>query len=114
MTFAEKRKDLLAHGFKEYSGDCNVSQRHHILFQKKVKDEKGIRYFVEATFWKHADAHEGWQWEVNYKDGCAIPPLAAMKIQSYCFEVEWTAVDLLVWAESLWRRLCPNYYERES
>lgn len=27
---------------------------------------------------------------------------------------EWTANSVLFWADQLWTRLCPNYYERDA
>ncbi len=105
-------KELLDAGFK-----CFPQHRrgYEALYQKRITDEHGTRYFIDVGFWQHT-AHggdfDGWAAAVNYNDGCSFHPLTNMRITA---DVRaWTAQDVIRWADELWTRLAPNYYERDS
>jgi len=113
-AYDKRRADLLAAGFREHPNNHLVSiWKYDILFQKRITDENGTRYFVEAMAYHHPD-HDGWEVEVNYNDGVIFTNLAAVRIKIFGIRCDWTAADALRWADEFWTRLCPNYYERNQ
>lgn len=114
MTYQEQRADLLAAGFKEFKDKPQHSLWGDAFFQKKITDENGTRYYIDALVWFQENGRIGWEWELRYNDGCSFcRPQMTMQIKGHCHRSDWTAADILAWAEELWFRLSPNYYERE-
>lgn len=117
MDYRKRRADLIANGFREHKNDRTTSVwKYDMLFQKKVTDENGVRYFVDAMCYFHQNGSvDGWEIEVNYNDGCAFcRPGMAMKICGFALKSEWTAANVIEWADELWQRLAPSYYERNQ
>lgn len=109
------RQELLDVGFREFPSTGSDLQRWDILYQKRIRDKNGTRYFIDVTFWQHSKypgGRDGWQVEVNYNDGCTFSPVRAMGISGDASNI--TASDAIEWADQLWQRLCPNYYERDQ
>ena len=109
------KNELLEAGFKEFPSTGSNLQPWDVLFQKRIRDENGTRYFIEVMFWQHSQfgGHDSFSAEVNYNYGCAFHPQgrAFMKINANGVS-DWTVDDVIRWADELWSRLCPNYYER--
>jgi hypothetical protein len=106
------RDDLLASGFKQFDGHSPVSS-YDVLFQKRVCDEHGTRYFIDVMLWKFPD-HDGWQWEVNYNDGCDFSNGVTMRIVGSPYRDDWDAAGVIAWADQLWVRLGPKFYEKNN
>jgi hypothetical protein len=108
------RQELLDAGFREHpSNGDSVLQRWDVLYQKRIRDENGTRYFIDVMFWRHSkcgDYLDGWSVEINYNDGCAFSPIQGIKVEA-SVRTE-TAAEVEAFAAELWQRLCPNYYER--
>lgn len=105
-------QELLDAGFHEFKPSWDS---WHQGFQLKVKDDIGIRYFVEVYHWIETPAirmPEGWEAEVIYNDGPPFSPKHALKIQAYGGVDKWNSKDVIKWAEELWKRLKPEYYEK--
>jgi len=114
MIDHNKRKaELLAAGFREHGP--NMGNNYDALFQKRIRDEHGTRYFLDVSAYFYTVGHIGWQVEVNYNDGCAFCKTGmAMKIVAHSLGESWTVADIESWADELWTRLAPNYYERDE
>jgi hypothetical protein len=106
------RDDLISAGFKEY-GSHIFKCGSDVFFQQRIDDEFGVRYFVEVIHWPANNGAEDWQVEVNFNDGAACnPSRAALRVLAFAGVDKWSAADVLRWADELWTRLAPNYYER--
>jgi hypothetical protein len=105
-------EQLLEAGFREYPAHPPVD-RYDALFQKRIRDANGTRYFINVKRYDQPD-HTGWQVNINFGDGCAFHPKCAVEITAYSGVAEWTPEIIEAFAGELWTRLCPNYYERND
>jgi hypothetical protein len=107
------RDELLAAGFKECKPAAH--DRYDMLYQKRIRDEHGTRYFVNVNLWQHSkhgiDIADGWECEVHYNDGTVFCP-EPMRMMVHGRNM--TAGLALAWAADLWERLEPAYYERDD
>ena len=105
--------DLLAWGFTKHPNTSHIGT-HDWLFQKRVTDENGTRYFVnvEQYEWRRrfGQDRDGWMCKVTYNGGCTFWP-KVMYVETNCDDR--TPAEVLAWAAELWQRLTPNYYERK-
>ena len=105
--------DLLASGFKRFKPNQQFDKWTD-GYQLRVRDEHGTRYFIQVYRWEFtANCPEGWETEVYYNDGSPWHPRAAVIIKAYAGVEQWTANDVIAWAEQLWDRLWPVPYERD-
>lgn len=106
--------DLINAGFKHYPSRGDVLQRYDDLFQIKVTDSTGTRYFLNVYRWdhtKHGWSHIGWEAELVSNDGATWWG-EPFWIKTSCKGK--SAADVIRWGEELWERLALNYYERNG
>ena len=105
-------EELIADGWRHF--DPSPMCRYDALYQIRVRDGSGMRYFVNVTHWRHskyaAGNPDGWEAEVTYNDGCAFHKPAATRVATWSV-ADWSPADVRRWAEELWGRLNPTYYE---
>lgn len=102
--------ELLANGFRRHGPGLS---RADDLFQLRISDKNGTRYFVEVYHWLPSQfGPENFEAEVHFNDGCTFHPAACLRVHAYSVK-EWSVENLMKWASELWDRLTPNYYERE-
>lgn len=102
--------ELLAGGYRKYPPHT-VLDRFDALFQKTIRDEKGKRYSVNIRMWDHTKYNAdyvGWDVELRFNDGCDWYPHNTI-ITADCNDV--TTAEVQEWAEQVWLRLGPSYYE---
>lgn len=110
--------ELIAAGFKPFQPNIRMGDHWNTGYQLRVRDDVGTRYFIDVLKWDTA-SWEGFgrpdSYEVNlyFGNGCTFHPQAALKIQAYSGTSDWTVEDTVKFADELWQRLSPNYYERD-
>jgi hypothetical protein len=107
--------ELLAAGFRAFDRHSALGSWDR-LYQKKVEDQCGTRYFINVYHWTHQRSPvplpPALEAEVCYNDGIAAnPSRATVKVQAFSV-ADWSVGGVIRWAEELWERLAPNYYER--
>lgn len=98
------REELLEAGFESFPPPRSAGYAE--LFQSSVRDERGVRYYVDVHRWERAGGNS-WEAEVRFNDGCEWHPKACLAVQAYSVS-EWTADEVLSWARELWGRLNPH------
>jgi hypothetical protein len=106
--------DLIAAGFKHSPSNRTILQRWDDLYQLRVRDERGTRYFLNVYRWdhtKHGGSHVGWEAEIVANDGAEWwdEPLW---LKTSCSDKD--AAEVIRWGAELWDRLALNYYERDE
>ena len=102
---------LLAAGFKQYRP--SAIDRCDGLFQMRVRDENGTRYFINVRKWVFPE-RVSYDATITFNDGCTFHPAAsALQVLAYGL-TEWSVADVIAWADQMWIRLSPNYYERNE
>lgn len=96
------KQDLLDSGYREHRSETyNLFRSTDLLYQKKVTDEKGVRYFINCwMFEKDGDIfkEDSPMFEVQFvmKDGehCGVNPFYVdiQKAEDF-FHVLWEAMD---------------------
>lgn len=110
--------NLKAAGFK-YSRQTSYKPYPTDLYQKRIRDEHGTRYFIDVWHHDQLDFDNGttyprsFEVEVNYNDGCTFHPAACIRLKCWSCN-EWEVSDVESFAAELWNRLRPNYYERND
>ena len=103
---------LIEAGFKKYIP--SRIDRYDSLFQLKVTDEIGIKYFIDVEKWDMTKLGQsdnaGWQVELNFNEGSSWHSPACIQVIAGNVEF-WTVQNILDWAEGVWKRLEPSYYE---
>ena len=107
-------KDLLAAGFKGFPPDSLLTCDE--LYQLRVRDDQGTRYFINCLVWRRMDRQAAWEIQLHYNDGCPElhPGRAAIHITAFSGVERWTVAEVLRWADELWTRLRPAYYEKDD
>jgi hypothetical protein len=103
MSIQEK---LLEKGYKKYVSKSNaVFKSTDTLFQKKVVDDKGVRYFIDCWWYKEEviNGHtiqESWQFEVQYSSSPVSNTMNVMLFEKdidkaeQMFDHMWTVLNL--------------------
>jgi hypothetical protein len=104
---------LIAAGFKRFPPNYTLDKWDE-LFQLRVRDDFGTRYFLNVMRYDHPEHRTGWQAEITFNDGAKWHPPAALRVTAYGGVADWTAQDAIEWAGKLWRALAPSYYEMEG
>jgi hypothetical protein len=99
-------------GFTEYKSNF-VFDRWDAAFCKTIRDSNGIRYHVHVRR-DHPEGSTGYDVNLTYNDGCAWHSRAAVSVNLYSGVNDWTVEQILDWADGMWQRLTPNYYERND
>lgn len=105
-------EQLIDAGYREYPAHPPLD-RFDALFQKIIRDENGTRYFINVERFDH-HLYIGWQVKINFGDGCAFHPKCAVEVLAYSGVQEWSPIIIESFADELWNRLNPNYYERNN
>jgi hypothetical protein len=101
---------LLAAGFRQHRP--SHIDRCDDLFQMRVRDENGTRYFINVRKWIFSE-RVSYDAQITFNDGCTFhPSSAALQVLVYGIP-EWSVADVVAWADQMWTRLTPNYYERD-
>jgi hypothetical protein len=104
--------NLIAAGFKHFQSDRTVLQQWDDLYQLRVRDKLGTRYFINIYRWDHTKyggPYVGWGAELVSNDGAAWWD-GPLWLKTSCNNK--TTDDVVRWGAELWGRLGLNYYER--
>lgn len=105
--------DLKTAGYREYS--VNDSSEY-VSLQKRIRDDKGIRYFIEARVtsmakYKNCPKKSIFEFVVQFQNPDDLPTFTA----SFGIGLRQTAqsvTDTETAIDVLWKKLGSNYYER--
>lgn len=101
---------LISKGYKKYVSKSNaVFKSTDTLFQKKVVDDKGIRYFIDCWWYKEQTINghtipEGWQFEVQFSGDDVSKTMNVM-----LFEKDVDNAEQMI--DHMWTVLNLGYYE---
>jgi len=112
-------EELKAAGFHEICAGIISSIGHwDRAFQRRIRDRLGTRYFVECYLWRHSkfgQFDDGWEVEVQFGEGCNwFPSKTCVRVTAWNGVSSWTPADVLAWADGIWERMKPEYYEKEE
>lgn len=101
---------LIEKGYKKYVSQSNsVFKMTDTLFQKKVVDDKGVRYFIDCWWYKEETINgytipESWQFEVQFHGNEASQTMNVMLFEKDVDKAEQMFNDV-------WTKLNLGYYE---
>lgn len=100
------RKELIKHGYKTY--DSDVLYNAMCLYQKRIKDDKGTKYFIDIYEYmlKSKDSYEA-RLVTSLKDDTY-----SINILLYCIDDNTTIEQLEKDIEDIWTKLGCDYYEK--
>lgn len=110
---------LLEAGFKSFPPNAHFDNWDQ-GYQFRVRDEKGTRYFVDVMRWDHWKHRQGdsiptgWEVELRFNEASNFHPQCALIVKAYSTVDKWTPQDVLNWADGVWQRLKPDYYELDG
>lgn len=92
-------KILLENGYRKY----NQEEEEKKLYQKKINDKKGIKYFINCYHYIFLE-HETWDFElqITSKQG---------GINTLLFHTELNINDIEMFMKKIWEYYGSNYYE---
>lgn len=103
-------KKLIQNGYKKYvSSGYNFLKNTDTLFQKKVVDDTGIRYFIDCWWYpeQKINSHfieKSWQFEVQFYDNENNVTMNVMLFEKDVAEAEKQF-------DNIWKSLKLGYYE---
>lgn len=103
---------LIRKGYKKYVSQSNtVFKMTDTLFQKKVVDDKGVRYFINCWWYKEdcVNGHtipESWQFEVQYSANDA-----SRTMNVTLFEKDIDKAEQMF--DDMWTKLNLGYHEEK-
>lgn len=112
------KEELITAGFKEFASQGGSVTQWDMLYQYRVRDQYGTRYFINVNFWQHSKygvgVDDSFEAEITYNDGVVWQQgRACLQVKAWSVS-DWSPQEVIRWADEMWRRLNPNYYERES
>ena len=102
------REELIKHGYKTY--DSGVLYNAIRLYQKRIKDDKGTKYFIDIYEYmlKSKDSYEA-RLVTSLKDDTY-----SINILFYCIDDNTTIEQLEKDIEDIWIKLGCDYYEKSN
>ena len=94
---------LKNHGFKEISPTAYDSQSVKKRYQLAIKDNKGIKYFINAKYYEIPDAPPSYSFEIHTTVGTGEDVHAIIEHAKSVPNVE-------LYAERIWQAVGKNYY----
>ena len=102
------REELIKHGYKTYDSDDLYNAV--CLYQKRIKDDKGTKYFIDIYEYmlKSKDSYEA-RLVTSLKDDTY-----SINILLYCIDDNTTIEQLETDIEDIWTKLGCDYYEKSN
>lgn len=102
--------ELVKAGFKMYNPSS--VDRYDTLYQYRVRDEIGTRYFVNVYRWDMRKYGHGVIWDADLVSNDGAEWWGnTIRIKTACSDK--TPAELLAWADQMWSRLQLTYYEKD-
>lgn len=109
------REELIKHGYKIYY-DSDVLYNAVCLYQKRIKDDKGTKYFIDIYEYmlksnKYHDDYRSYEARLvtSLKDDTY-----SLNILLYCIDDNTTIEQLEKDIEDIWTKLGCDYYEKSN
>lgn len=108
------RKELIKHGYKTYDSDVLYSAV--CLYQKRIKDDKGTKYFIDIYEYmlKSKDNYD----KCESYEARLVTSLKndtySLNILLYCIDNNTTIEQLEKDIEDIWTKLGCDYYEKSN
>lgn len=104
------QEDLISRGYKKHVSEIHKTfKMTDTLFQKRISDDKGKKYFIDIWYYVGSPSHnfpESIQAEVQFHDGDGITE-ESMNVQLFIRDI--TKIEEVF--ENMWGKLGLNYYE---
>jgi hypothetical protein len=110
------QQQLIDAGFKKY---INTSKMYNydILFQKKIQDAIGTKYFINVCCWDRKTymtcpiPEFGFNCDIQFTNGTSISHEEAVNVEVLNIN-KWSPEEILKWAENLFWALGAFYNDR--
>lgn len=108
------REELIKHGYKTYDSDVLYSAV--CLYQKRIKDDKGTKYFIDIYEYmlKSKDNYD----KCKSYEARLVTSLKddtySLNILLYCIDDNITIEQLEKDIEDIWTKLGCDYYEKSN
>ena len=108
------REELIKHGYKTYDSDVLYSSM--CLYQKRIKDDKGTKYFIDIYEYmlKSKDNYD----KCKSYEARLVTSLKddtySLNILLYCIDDNITIEQLEKDIEDIWTKLGCDYYEKSN
>ena len=117
MKTAELSEDsLLSAGYKKYPPPSR--ERYDTLYQKRIRDAAGTRYFVNIRFWRFSkystedeQVPDGWDAWVQYNSH-SYSTHPTFNVELSCREI--TPAQVEGFYDRVWSLMGCDYYERDD
>ena len=106
------QEDLISRGYKKYISEGNkIFKMTDTLFQKRISDEKGKKYYIDLWYYpagRHGQISlpESIQAEVQFHDGDGTTE-ENINVQLFIKDID--KIEEVF--ENMWQKLGLNYYE---
>lgn len=99
--------EILENGYKEYP--VNSFVKCDKFFQKRFRDEKGTKYFIDIEYFEHQGILEpSFEYVVYFTVG---EDNRAIRIRLYS---GWSLTQVEEFVEKMWKTKLYNYYEKDE
>ena len=103
---------LLMSGYKEFKKPEWVNEFVDKFYQKKITDEKGIRYFIDVyTYYDEESGLTDYEFRLN-AEALANDKPCFCNVNLFGFDYEVTITDAETKIEVLWNAIGGIYYEK--